>query len=167
MRRVDARLLSCVARQQCGQRQNQGLQQRQAPSARPPWLSLPNSLLRLGAGQSSGIVRGCRHCPRSRFRFRLFRLWAAALAPDLPAPPAHSFLEECSVSLQTCPDTRRPRAAGPLLLFCPIRPAAGLLSSGSQESLRPLGRLQQLSPKRLSVASSFGRDYQERLLLCK
>lgn len=164
MRRVDARLLSCVllARQQCGQRQNQGLQQRQAPSARPPWLDTvtPEQSARLGAGQSSGIVRGCRHCPRSRFRFRLFRLWAAA-------PPAHSFLEECSVSLQTCPDTRRPRAAGPLLLFCSIRPAAGLLSSGSQESLRPLGRLQQLSPKRLSVASSFGRDYQERLLLCK
>lgn len=129
--------------------------------ARHGWTqSLPNSLLRLGAEQSSGIVWGCRHCPRSRFRFRLFRLWAAA-------PPAHSFLEECSVSLQTCPDTRRPRAAGPLLLFCSIRPAAGLLSSGSQESLRPLGRLQQLSPKRLSVASSFGRDYQERLLLCK
>lgn len=98
---------------------------------------------------------GC-HCPRSRFHFRLFRLWAAALAPDLPAPPAHSFLEACSVSLQTCPDTQGPRAAGPLLLFCSILPAAGLLSSGSQESLRPLGRLQQLSPKHLRLPLHLG-----------
>lgn len=171
MRRVDARLLSCVllARQQCGQRQYQGLQQRQAPSARPPWLDTVNSrtvCLDLVLGKALALSGAGRHCPKSRLHFRLFRLWAAALAPDLPALQ-HSFLEECSVSLQTCPDTRRPRAAGPLLLFCSILPAAGLLSSGSQESLRPLGRLQQLSSKCLSVASSFGRDYQERLLLCK